>query len=38
MNILNREELNKDILSIMSEKQRKEFIYKKELDFSIDMK
>jgi len=38
MDILNREKLNKDILSIMSEKQRKKFLDKKELDFSIDMK
>lgn len=36
--ILEKEELNKEIISIMSESQRREFIDKKELDFWIDLK
>jgi len=33
-----RENLDKEIISIMSEKQKKEFIQKKELDFWVDLK
>jgi Tfp pilus assembly pilus retraction ATPase PilT len=36
--ILEREDLDKEIVSIMTEYQRREFIDKKELDFWIDLK
>ena len=36
--VFSREDLDKEILSIMSEKQRREFVDTKELDFGIDMK
>jgi len=36
--IFDREVLDKEIIMIMSEKQRREFIDKKELDFWIDLK
>ena len=36
--VFEREELDKEILMIMSEKQRREFLDNKELDFGIDMK
>ncbi len=36
--VFSREDLDKEVISIMSEKQRKEFLEKKELDFWIDLK
>jgi len=36
--ILSREELDNEIMAIMSEKQRREFVDNKELDFWIDLK
>lgn len=36
--VFEREELDKEVLMIMSEKQRREFLDKKELDFWIDLK
>ncbi len=38
LDIMSREELNKEILSIMSEKQRRQYVDTKELDFWIDLK